>query len=873
MKEIEVTKAQHFVIVIGTSATDLHAFYALLDTMPSSENFSFIIFQHASPHYESLLHRLIKRHAEIQIIEAVHNMFIERGSAYVIPNDMLLSIQDGKLLLHEKKWDKTPDTILDDFSISFAEDEVLKKVGNAGPKQDAAAYIKGLETELAETRNKLQRAEERQRINAGLISPDNELQTKEPDNIAKELFNASANAIIVFKSERANNIIEDFRFVTSNKAAAHFLHPDKTHFVGATLKQVFPKLIKHGVFEKLTQVVEEDKPFYTALPFEKDGTPQWYEVAAAKMMDGLTITITNITAKKETDEKVRRNYHELIKVKENLKTVNAELEDKVQERTQALFESEERFRLIANAASDAIWDWNLVNNELWWSESFFTLFHFERNAAANNNAFRLQHIHPDDRARVAQSIQDAINGAFTHWSATYRFEKGNGQYAIITDKGSVVCDAFGTPYRMLGSMVDITAAETAAHEIKIRNSELHQLIQEFRFVTDFIPQMVWATQPDGYHDFYNKGWYDFTGLNYEQTKNEGWSLVLHPDDYKRTFELWNDSLQTGNLYEVEYRMRRHDGVFRWFLARALPMRNEEGNLVKWFGTCTDINDQKAANDVLEQKVIERTQELQKINHALEISNADLLQFASVASHDLKEPLRKIHIFSNLIKERHLQQVDGSAANYITRIMNASYRMTGLINDLLAFSHLSAVSFFEPTDINAILNNVLSDLELRIREKKALIEAGAFPEIDVVPVQINQVFQNIISNALKFSRSDVQPVITINCERVNACTLEAVQKEHGLFCRISIQDNGVGFDEQYSNKIFTIFQRLHSRERYEGTGIGLAITKKIIEKHNGLINAKSREGVGTIFTFILPLHQHQREMRDVIIEPVAIHSTD
>ena len=176
--------------------------------------------------------------------------------------------------------------------------------------------------------------------------------------------------------------------------------------------------------------------------------------------------------------------------------------------------------------------------------------------------------------------------------------------------------------------------------------------------------------------------------------------LLHPEDYERSWNVWKQSLETGKPYEIEYRMRRHDGVYRWLLARAMPLKDEEGKIIKWFGTCTDIHDQKVMNDVLEQKVIERTQELQRINLELEASNNELLQFASVASHDLKEPLRKIHIFSNLVKERYMQNSESGAIDYINRIINSSARMTRLINDLLTFSRLSINSLFERTDMNS-----------------------------------------------------------------------------------------------------------------------------------------------------------------------------
>ncbi|HWJ25967.1 MAG TPA: ATP-binding protein, partial [Flavisolibacter sp.] len=374
-----------------------------------------------------------------------------------------------------------------------------------------------------------------------------------------------------------------------------------------------------------------------------------------------------------------------------------------------------------------------------------------------------------------------------------------------------------------------------------------------KFVTDFMPQIVWATREDGYHDFYNKQWYDYTGLSFDQTKDAGWTLLLHPDDYERTISRWHHSLKTGKPYEIEYRLRRHDNIYRWFLARAIPLIDDNSHIVKWFGTCTDINDQKMASEILEQKVKERTGELQKANQELEASNNELLQFASVASHDLKEPLRKIHMFSNLIKERYISQIDG-AADYMERIIKASARMTKLINDLLTLTRLSVNSSFEKIDLNTIVDEVTSDLELIINDKQAQIEVDELPEMEIVSGQMRQVFQNIISNALKFSKKDEKPLIKINAELVELCSFTAKRSDSGEFCRIIIKDNGIGFDNQYSEKIFTIFQRLHPGEQYDGTGIGLAITKKIIERHNGIIMAESEKKDGAKFTIVLPLKQ-------------------
>lgn len=264
---------------------------------------------------------------------------------------------------------------------------------------------------------------------------------------------------------------------------------------------------------------------------------------------------------------------------------------------------------------------------------------------------------------------------------------------------------------------------------------------------------------------------------------------------------------------------------------------------------------KELNDIkfnLEQKVEERTAELVQANKQLEASNTELQQYAFIASHDLQEPLRKIITFSHIVKERFKHSDD--AGQYIERIISSSERLRTLINDLLTYSKLSTSPAFVTASLNTIVQDVLADLELSIKEKKATIDLDDLPVIEMIPDQMRQIFQNIISNALKFSKPETQPVIKIWNEFTKEKSAESAAKAKGNYCRIYIADSGIGFNEQYLDKIFTMFQRLHGRAEYEGTGIGLSIVKKIVEKHNGLVTAKSQEGEGTTFILVLPLLQ-------------------
>lgn len=267
---------------------------------------------------------------------------------------------------------------------------------------------------------------------------------------------------------------------------------------------------------------------------------------------------------------------------------------------------------------------------------------------------------------------------------------------------------------------------------------------------------------------------------------------------------------------------------------------------------TDLTLQKNTQKQLEAQ----NEQLEQINHALELSNHDLQQFASVASHDLQEPLRKIHIFSTLIESKNSDTLSDDSRLFLRKIIDSANRMKVLIVDILDYSKLSAEDNpFEKTDLREIVEELLGDYEIIIEEKEAKISVENLPVAEVNRGQIRQVFQNILSNALKFSQENQKPEIIISAKRISEKSYDAPEDENGMFARISIRDNGIGFDDKYVNSIFTLFERLNSKDKYEGTGIGLAITKKIIEKHNGLVTARSEKGKGAEFIIVLPLSQN------------------
>ncbi|RYZ23418.1 MAG: hypothetical protein EOO10_21050, partial [Chitinophagaceae bacterium] len=272
----------------------------------------------------------------------------------------------------------------------------------------------------------------------------------------------------------------------------------------------------------------------------------------------------------------------------------------------------------------------------------------------------------------------------------------------------------------------------------------------------------------------------------------------------------------------------------------------------------DITDQRAFDKALENQVYNRTQELQEANVHLQQSNESLRQFASIASHDLQEPLRKIKLFAALLDRRFPKNSATEESDLVNKIHIASDRMSQLIKEVLQYSKLAYdARKFVPTNLDAILKNVLSDLDLLISEKKAAIHyTEALPTIEAIPLQMHQLFSNLLTNALKFHKTSENPEIVILCKAVSASEAgEFPAKRAELtYLEIKIADNGIGFEPGYADQIFQLFERLHSVDEYEGTGLGLALCKKIVENHNGEIYGVSSEGSGASFYVVLPVTQ-------------------
>jgi light-regulated signal transduction histidine kinase (bacteriophytochrome) len=339
----------------------------------------------------------------------------------------------------------------------------------------------------------------------------------------------------------------------------------------------------------------------------------------------------------------------------------------------------------------------------------------------------------------------------------------------------------------------------------------------------------------------------------EQLAIDGWLDIVHPDDREENVKRWLHSVETGEPFFFEHRFRRFDGEYRWELSRALPQYDENGNIQMWVGTSTDIQDQKMFAAELEKQVNLRTKILRETAEDLKKTNDELSQFNYVASHDLQEPLRKIQTFITRIHEMESQLSD-KGRTYFEKINESAMRMQKLTNDLLAYSRANATEkHFEQVDLNKIVSTVIEQFSHTIDALKAEIIADDLPSLKAIPFQFEQLFSNLLGNSLKFYRKDVPLKIKIGYSKINSTDIpKKLLVNPGQYHHITVADNGIGFEQEYSERIFQVFQRLHGKHDFEGTGIGLAIVKKIVDNHNGYVMAAGENGLGATFHIYLPV---------------------
>ena len=372
-------------------------------------------------------------------------------------------------------------------------------------------------------------------------------------------------------------------------------------------------------------------------------------------------------------------------------------------------------------------------------------------------------------------------------------------------------------------------------EQEVRNSDMR-----FQAMVENSSDMITIRDHEGKLRFRSSSIRKILGYEPDEFADRASYELIHADDLPEIKEK-SDALAKGeiDMFQVEYRCRHKDGSWRVLEGIARNFHDEAMNLHGIIVNSRDITDRKAAE-----------RQLRSYNFKLEQSNRELQEFAYVASHDLQEPLRKVQAFGDRLEKKCAAALSDEGRDYVARMKNAAGRMQNLINDLLTFSRVATKTQpFQALDLKRVTEEVVSDLEVRIEQTGGRVSIGELPTIEADPLQMRQLFQNLIGNALKFHREGVSPLVKVYAETISGDGDES-------FCRVTIEDNGIGFDEKYLDRIFTVFQRLHGRMEYEGSGIGLAVCRKIVERHGGQITAQSKEGEGAKFFIDLPLTQEE-----------------
>ncbi|MBV9124033.1 MAG: PAS domain S-box protein [Planctomycetes bacterium] len=387
---------------------------------------------------------------------------------------------------------------------------------------------------------------------------------------------------------------------------------------------------------------------------------------------------------------------------------------------------------------------------------------------------------------------------------------------------------------VLAVVIDVT--ERKRSEAALRQSEAR-----FRQLADLMPQLAWMARPDGHIYWYNRRWYEYTGTTPEQMEGWGWQAVHDPAELPKVLERWQASIATGQPFDMVFPLKGRDGLFRPFLTRIVPLRGEDGSILHWFGTNTDISDQKRIeeevrrlNAGLEQRVRDRTAEL-------EAANKELEAFSYSVSHDLRAPLRAIDGFARILIQEHAAELSAEGREYLQLVRDSALQMGQLVDDLLAFARLSRQpirkQLVEPA---GLVRRCLEETQADRAGRRVEVVVGDLAPCRAEPSLLKQVWLNLISNALKYTR---------RCEVARVEVGSRPSEGNGEVVYY-IKDNGVGFNMRYAYKLFGVFQRLHRAEDYEGTGVGLAIVQRIVHRHGGRVWAEAEPGRGATFFFTL-----------------------
>ena len=524
-----------------------------------------------------------------------------------------------------------------------------------------------------------------------------------------------------------------------------------------------------------------------------------------------------------------------------------------------LQESELKFRLLADSMPQLIWTGDAMGNLNYFNQAIFDYSGLTPGQIVDG---WMQTIHPDDRE---ESLKEWANSLTTgkDFLFEHRFRKHDGEYRWQLSRAIPQKDLNGNIQMWVGTSTDIQDQKIFANKLE---KKVHERTQELKKINEELIKseeryhlMVEEVQDyailylnrQGIIENWNKGAERIEGYKASEIIGKNFSVFYTTEDKQNNLPetLLNQAVVSGKALQEGWRVRK-DGSLFWASIVITAVHNAENNVIGFSKVTHDLTEKK---DIIDKLKINAEQIEQK-NKALEKMNAELQSFAYVSSHDLQEPLRKIQTFAARIIEKESQNLSATGSDYFMRIQRSANRMQILIEDLLAYSRTNTTErVFTKMDLKQIVAEVKNDLKETLAEKQATLDTDEMCQADIIPFQFRQLMFNLIGNSLKFSKPEIPAQIKLQSKIVTTAELETdILPSQKKYCHITVSDNGIGFDPLYKERIFEVFQRLHGKEEYAGTGIGLAIVKKIVENHNGVIQATSELDKGSRFDIYIPV---------------------
>ena len=528
------------------------------------------------------------------------------------------------------------------------------------------------------------------------------------------------------------------------------------------------------------------------------------------------------------------------------------IETTAKKRTEdALRQTEERFRTMADNIPNLAWMADAAGWIFWYNQRWYE---YTGTTSEQMEGWGWEEVHDPEALLIVLPKWKSSIASGEPFEMVFPLKGADGRFRQFLTRVQPVTDSKGNIYQWFGTNTDITERIEAERALKESEENIRNTVLQAPVAMCILrgPEYIVELANDRMFELWGKtaevlsGKPIFAGL--PEARNQGFEALLH------------GVYTSGNAFAAEgvpIRLPRHAGIELVYINFVYAAyRNSNGSILGILAVAIDVTQQVLARHQIEQIVEIRTRALSDANRNLQKSNDDLMQFAYVASHDLQEPLRKICIFSGKLKGNSAIQKDEQSGKYLDKIIHSSLRMTSLIKDLLGYSALiNAQDGFQTVDLNKVIAEVKIDYELLIQEKLASIQFEGLPSVEGIPLQMTQLFGNLIGNALKYSRPDVPPIIVVTAAVVSGSQLaNPILSSEVDYYDICVADNGIGFNKEYADKIFEIFQRLNPTSSYEGTGIGLAICKKIALNHHGDLHARESTEQGAIFHAIIPVRQ-------------------